>query len=252
MPPEDLSGRAALVTGAGQSIGESCARALAARGARVAVTDANGPAAEEVAASIRAGGGAAFALGLDVTDPSAVDAVVERVREAFGRLDVGVNNAGVSGRRVPTGELTDADWRAVLAVNLDGVFHCLRAEVAAMRATGGGSIVNMASVLANRAHPGAGAYTASKHAVLGLTRAAALDHAPDGIRVNAVAPSWIETPRKRRSGTPEELAALAAAHPLGRLGSCEEVAEVVAWLASDAASFVTGSVYAVDGGYGAR
>jgi NAD(P)-dependent dehydrogenase (short-subunit alcohol dehydrogenase family) len=250
--PGDLSGRAALVTGAGQSIGESCARALAARGARVAVTDANGPAAEEVAASIRAGGGAAIALELDVTDAGAVDAVVERVRRAFGGLDVGVNNAGVSGRRAPAAELTDADWREVLAVNLDGVFYCLRAEVAAMRATGGGAIVNMASVLASRAHPGAGAYTASKHAVLGLTRAAALDHARDGIRVNAVAPSWIEAPRKRRSGTPEELAALAAAHPLGRLGSCEEVAEVVAWLASDAASFVTGSLYPVDGGYGAR
>jgi NAD(P)-dependent dehydrogenase (short-subunit alcohol dehydrogenase family) len=244
----DLDGRVALVTGAGRGIGEACARRLARAGARIAVTDVDEAAARRVASSIVGAGGEAIAMRLDVSDSSDVDAAVARVVDELGGLDVAVNNAGVTSEGSPTGELTDEAWRAILSVNLDGTFFCTRAEVATMRTRGGGSIVNMASILSSAAFRNHVAYTASKHAVVGLTRGAAVDHAPDGIRVNAVAPGFIHTPLNDVLPR-DSIAAIEAAHPLGRMGDVEEVAEVVAWLASDAASFVTASVYAVDGGY---
>jgi len=244
----DLQGRVALVTGAGQSIGAACARKLAACGARVAVTDIDEAAAATVAEEIRAGGGDAVGMGLDVSDSTAVAATVAEVVARYGRLDIGVNNAGVTSEGSPTGDLGDAEWRRILGVNLDGVFYCTRAEIAAMRESGGGSIVNMASILASVAFKHHVAYTASKHGVVGLTRGAAVDHAADGIRVNAVAPGFIATPLNNVL-PPETIAAVEHAHPLGRMGDVAEVAEVVAWLASDAASFVTASLYTVDGGY---
>lgn len=244
----ELEGRAALVTGAARSIGEACARKLASCGARVAVCDIDGDGAERVASEIGAAGGEAIALAFDVTDSSAVNAAVVSVVERLGGLDVAVNNAGVTSEGALTGELGDEGWRAILSVNLDGVFYCTRAEIRVMRERGGGSIVNMASILSSAAFRNHVAYTTSKHAVVGLTRGAAVDHAADGIRVNAVAPGFIRTPLIEVL-SPEEIEAVAQVHPLGRLGECEEVAEMVAWLASDASSFATGSVYNVDGGY---
>jgi len=244
----ELEGRAALVTGAARSIGEACARKLAACGARVAVCDIDGAGAERAVEEIVAAGGEAIALAFDVTDSAAVDAAVTEVVERLGGLDVAVNNAGVTSEGALTGELGDEGWRAILSVNLDGVFYCTRAEIRAMRERGGGSIVNMASILSGAAFRNHVAYTASKHAVVGLTRGAAVDHAADGIRVNAVAPGFIRTPLIEVL-SPEEIDAVAQVHPLGRLGECDEVAELVAWLASDASSFATGSVYNVDGGY---
>ena len=244
----DLLGRVALVTGAAQSIGAACARRLGACGARVAVTDIDEAGASSVADEIRSSGGDAVGLALDVSDSAAVNATVAEVVERFGRLDIGVNNAGVTSEGSPTGDLADAEWRRILGVNLDGVFFCTRAEVAAMRGNGGGSIVNMASILASVAFQNHVAYTASKHGVVGLTRGTAVDHAADGIRVNAVAPGFIATPLNNVL-PPETIAAVEQAHPLGRMGTVDEVAEVVAWLASDAASFVTACVYTVDGGY---
>lgn len=248
----DLHGRVAFVTGAAQSIGAACARTLARNGARVAVTDIDGDGAERTAGEIRAAGGEAIGLALDVTDPKAVTATVQGAVEHFGALHIGVNNAGISGEGFPTGDIPVATWRAVLSVNLDGVFYCTRAEIAEMRRGGqGGSIVNMASILSRAAFPSHVPYTAAKHGVLGLTRGAAVDHAVDRIRVNAVAPGFIRTPLNDIHPR-ETIEAIEQAHPLGRMGEVDEVAELVAWLASDASSFTTGSLYPVDGGYLAR
>jgi 2-dehydro-3-deoxy-L-rhamnonate dehydrogenase (NAD+) len=239
----DLDGRVALVTGAARSIGEACARKLADRGSRIAVLDIDLDGAERVAAEI---GG--IAVEVDVTDPASVDAAVASVARQLGGLDIAVNNAGITSEGALTGDLDEETWRAILSVNLDGVFHCLRAEIGVMRERGGGSIVNMASILSSAGFRNHVAYTASKHGVVGLTRGAAVDHAAHGIRVNAVAPGFIRTPLIEVL-SPEEIEAVAQVHPLGRLGEVDEVAELVAWLASDASSFATGSVYNVDGGY---
>ena len=244
----DLNQKIALVTGAGAGIGEACARRLAAGGARVAVADRDLPAAERVAGELDG----AVAIDADVSDPAAVDAMVAAVLEAFGRLDIAINNAGIGGLRAPIAEQTPESWREVLSVNLDGVFYCIRAELPAMLRGGGGAIVNIASVLSITGFEGSAHYVAAKHGVLGLTQNAALEYATQGIRVNAVAPGFIATPLLKASMNEAEAAAIAALHPQNRLGEPEEVAELAAWLASDAASFVNGSIYPVDGAYLAR
>ncbi len=246
--PTDFQGKVALVTGGGAGIGEACCRRLAAGGARVAVADRDRAAAERVADELQD----AIAVRVDVSDPADVDAMVAVVREQFGRLDVAVNNAGIGGLRAPIAEQSPDSWREVLAVNLDGVFYCIRAEIPAMLHGGGGAIVCMASVLGTVGFPSSAHYVAAKHGVIGLTQTAALEYATQGIRVNAVAPGFIATPLLKANMDAEEQAAIGALHPQSRLGEPEEVAAVVAWLASDAASFVNGTVHAVDGGYLAR
>ena len=252
MPDAALESKVAIVTGGGSGIGEACAKLLARRGASVLVSDVDLAAAERVAGEIESAGGQAVADWTDVANPDQVEAMVAGAVERFGGLDIGVNNAGIGGSTAPTGEYPLDGWRTVMSVNLDGVFFCTRAEIGPMRQRGGGSIVNMASILGAVGFANSVAYVAAKHGVVGVTQSAALEYATDNIRVNAVGPGFIRTPLLDANLDEETLKGIAALHPIGRLGTSEEVAELVAWLASDASSFVTGSYYPVDGGYLAR
>ena len=246
-----LDGKSALVTGAGAGIGRASGIVLAREGARVAVVDIDHESAQRTARDIEAAGGTALALGCDIADAEQVGQMVRTVVEELGGLDCAHNNAGVEDPVGPTHELTEAGWDGVLAVDLRGTWLCIKHEVAHMLEHGGGSIVNTTSVLSSVAQRHAPAYTAAKHGLLGLTRAAALDYADRGIRVNAVSPGVIHTALVDRvvaagAMTAEEFEAL---QPMGRVGQSEEVGEAVAWLLSDRASFVTGLDMAVDGGY---
>jgi 2-dehydro-3-deoxy-L-rhamnonate dehydrogenase (NAD+) len=243
----DFDGQVALVTGGGSGIGAACARHLAGRGARVAVADLDLTAAEKLAADLAG----AVAFEVDVRDPAQVRRTVDAVVGRLGGLHVAINNAGVSRARVPLHETTLADWELVRSVNYDGVFHCLQQEFRVMIAAGGGAIVNVSSVMGVVGTRGAAAYVASKHGVIGLTKAAAIDGTEHGIRVNAVGPGFVDTPLLKAT-TRERIGAIEAEHLVGRLGTADEIAAVVGFLASPAASFLTGAFYPADGGYTAH
>ena len=248
---EQFSKKVALVTGAGSGIGEACAKALALRGAQVAVADIDPRRAERVAAEIKATGGTAAAVAVDVADPASVEALIQFVTRTYGGLDVAVNNAGIGGELNLTGSYSLDGWNRVIQVNLNGVFYCMRSEIPAMLARGGGAIVNMASILGSVGFANSAAYVAAKHGVLGLTQAAALEYATQGIRVTSVGPGFISTPLLDVLDVPTR-EAIAGLHPMKRLGTSEEVAALVCFLASDDASFITGSYHVVDGGYTAQ
>ena len=246
-----FEGKVALVTGAGGGIGRATALAFAREGARVVASDVEGAGGDETARLVADAGGTAVHVACDVTRSGEVETLVGATVDAFGRLDCAHNNAGIEGTYGRTADCDEEDFDRTCAVNLKGVYLCLKSEIAHMLGAGGGAIVNTASVAGVEGAKNLPAYVASKHGVMGLTRTAALEYATRGIRVNAVCPGPIRTRMLEAimEENPRMEPAMIAAVPMRRLGKPEEIAEAVVWLCSDRASYVTGQGLVVDGGF---
>jgi NAD(P)-dependent dehydrogenase (short-subunit alcohol dehydrogenase family) len=246
----DFDGKIAIVTGGGSGLGEAISKELAAKGAQMVVTDINLGAVERVTQEITDAGGTASALEQDTAQPADSERVVRHALDTYGALHLAVNNAGIGGPQAPAGETDLEAWDKVIGINLNGVLYGMRYQIPAMLSAGPErcAIVNMASIHGMVAAPGNGAYTAAKHGVVGITRNAAAEYGPQGLRINCVGPGYIETPLL--ASLPDEFrAALVQRHPLGRLGRSEEVSHLVCFLLSQEASFITGGYYLIDGGY---
>jgi NAD(P)-dependent dehydrogenase (short-subunit alcohol dehydrogenase family) len=245
------TGKVAFVTGAGSGIGRATALAFAREGASVVVADVAEQGNRETARMIEELGGRALAVTCDVARVEDVRSALDKTIEAFGRLDIAFNNAGVEGSIAATADFKEEEWDRIININLRGVFLCMKYEIPLMLKQGAGAIVNTSSGAGIVGVKGIPAYTASKHGVIGLTKTAALDYAESNIRVNAVCPGYINTEMMERytGGTSEGRAKVIALEPMGRMGKPEEIAAAVVWLCSDAASFVTGHALAVDGGF---
>ncbi len=243
--------KTALVTGAGSGIGEAIAMAFATQGANVVLTDVDKKGGERVMKQVKKLKAQAIFVMADVSVPADCERQVKEAVKAFGRLDIAVNNAGIGGPAAKVGEYPIEGWDKVIGINLSGVFYGMRYQIPAMlkNKKDGGSIINMASILAQVGFANSSAYVAAKHGVVGLTQNAAIEYAKQGVRVNAVGPGFIRTPLLDQNLDKKQIKAIADLHPMGRLGTPEEVAELVLWLASDKSSFVTGSYYNIDGGY---
>ena len=251
---KEFEGKVALVTGGGSGIGRATALAFARDGARVVIGNRNVQRGEETVSMIRAAGGTASFRRTDILVAADIEALVKHAVSEYGGLDLAFNNAGIEGEPRPLAEQTEANYDAVMDINVKGVWLSMKYEIPRMLDQGGGAIVNCSSVAGVIGFPGIGIYSASKHAVIGLTKAAALEYSAQGIRVNAVNPAVIDTEMVDRlaDGMNVKKDDLTTFHPIGRLGRVEEVAEAVLWLCSEKASFVTGHSLMVDGGFTAR
>ncbi len=248
-----LSGKIVIVTGGNSGIGLAAVQAFVAAGAKVVIADIED--GSKTIEDIKKAGGDAIFVKTDVSKSADIQALVRKTVETYGRLDFAVNNAGIGGSSATTGDYTEQDWNRVIGINLTGVWLCMKYELEQMLKQGSGAIVNMASILGWVGFANSPAYVAAKHGVLGLTKTAAIEYAEKNIRINAVCPAFIYTPLLENAGITEgtdAYNAIASLHPMKRLGKPEEVADLVLWLCSDGASFVTGSAYLVDGGYVAQ
>ncbi len=243
-----LQDKVAIVTGAGSGIGKAAAKLFAKEGAKVIVSDINEENGNSAVEELKKDGSEAFYVKADSSKPEDNESLVKKTLEQYGRLDIAVNNAGIGGPLGLTGEYPIDGWKKVIDINLSGVFYGMRYQLPAMLKNGG-SIVNIASILGNAGTKFSPAYVAAKHGVVGLTKAAALEYADKNIRINSVGPGYIKTPLVVNSLDKAALDTLVGLHPIGRLGESEEIAELILWLASPKASFVTGAYYPADGGY---
>lgn len=246
-----LENRVAIVTGGASGIGESICKLFVEQGARVTIADMQDDRGTELANRLNANGQNALYVKTDVADPEACKHMVQETIETFGQLDIAVNNAGVGDGETATGDKDLAQWKRVIDINLNGVFYCMRYEIPEILKQKGGAIVNMGSILSQVGFATASAYVAAKHGLLGLTKNAALEYAAHNIRINAIGPAFIRTPLLEGMDD-EMLSQLEAAHPIGRLGKPEEIAELALWLCSEKASFCHGGYYPADGGYLSR
>lgn len=255
---ERLKGKTALVTGGAAGIGRATAVALATEGAQVVVSDVNDSGGEETVQTITKQGGSAIYVSADVSKPANVARLISATLDAFGKIDCAVNNAGIEGKIAPLKDHTEDNFDRIIGVNLKGTFLCLQAEISEMLKTGGGSIVNLSSIAGLIGFPGLSPYVASKHGVIGLTKNAALEYAKAGIRVNAVCPGGVDTRMldsladQATEGAQSSREMMAPLHPMGRIGTPDEIADLIVWLCSSQSSFVTGTAIPVDGGYVAQ
>jgi len=245
-----LDGKVAIVTGGGSGIGQATAILYAAQGTSVVVADVNENGGAETVKAITDKGGQAIFVKTDVSNPADCENLVAETVKKYGKLDIAFNNAGIGGEMNPITDMSIVGWNKIIAVNLSSIFYCMKYEIAAMLQHGKGAIVNMSSILGSVGFANSAGYVAAKHGVIGLTQNAAIEYSAKGVRVNVVGPGFINTPLLTAAGMDDNMKkALAGMHPIGRLGESNEVAELVVWLSSDKASFVTGSYYPVDGAY---
>lgn len=246
-----MKNKTVIITGAASGIGKATAELFSKEGANVIVSDIQETEGNSVVKEIIAGGGKASFFKTDVSKPEEMEALVNYAIKTYGKLDVAVNNAGIGGELNPVADMSIEGWQKVISINLSSLFYGMKYQIQAMLKSGGGSIVNISSILGSVGFAGSAGYTAAKHGVVGLTQTAALEYSAQNIRVNAVGPGFIDTPLLNALDA-EMKKQIVALHPIGRLGKSEEVAELILWLSSDKSSFVTGSYYPIDGGYLAK